>query len=164
MRPWLVGAIVLASAIAGTLTELTLLRVYTPPDAPSAVYRAAWLTLPYLAAAGLAVVLRRHPAALAALLVALLAAAVVGVFLFDAATTQLLAARQQAATAVLPGGDPTHGPAAMRKAGIDAWVTAGGLSMLLLAIYLPPVQLAAVALTAGVGYIYSPTRGRRRPG
>jgi hypothetical protein len=152
MRPWLVGAIVLGSAVAGTLTELIVFRMVRPPDSTAAILGALWVAMPYLAAAGLAVLFRRHTAALIALLIALLVAAPVGMFLFDASATQQEIARRQAENAVLPGEDPAHGPAAMRKAGADMGVAAGGVFSILLAVMLPPLQLAAVAVAAGIGY------------
>src|SRR5690242_16809749 len=99
---WLVGLVVLGSAVAGALSEVLLFRMFEPPDATAAVLVGAWVALPFLAAAGMALIVRRHPAALVTLLVALLVAGKVGVSLLDASATQYEVARQQAATAVGP--------------------------------------------------------------
>jgi hypothetical protein len=68
MRPWLTGAVLLGSAVAGILTAVILFRMVCPPDATSAVLSGRWVAMPYLGAAGLAVQLRRHAAALVVLL------------------------------------------------------------------------------------------------
>jgi hypothetical protein len=164
MRPWLVGAIVLGSAVAGTLTVLIVFRMVRPPDATAATLGALWVAMPYLAAAGLAVLRRRHTGALIALLIALLVAGLVGVSLFDSAATQQEIARKQAENAVLPGEDPQHGPAAMRRAGAEMGVAVGGVFSITLAVVLPPLQLAAVAIAAGIGYGVSAWLRRRREG
>ncbi len=86
------------------------------------------------------------------LLVALLIAAPVGLSLLNASATQQEIAEQQARDAVQPGEDPQHGPAGMRKAGADAGAAVGGAFSILLAVALPPVQLAAVLLPAVIAY------------
>jgi hypothetical protein len=155
VRAWLVGAIVLTAAVAAVLTEMHVLRMARPPDATAAVLGGGWVALPYLVAAGLAIAVRRHAHALVALLVTLLAAAVVGVFLFDTSATAMETARRQAATAVLPGEDPSSGGAGMRKAGADAGVTITGVFSILVAVVVPPAQLAAILVAAGVGAFVS---------
>src|SRR5436853_493827 len=69
-----------------------------------------WVAMAYLAAAGLAVLFRRHAAALVVLLVALLIVASVGLSLLSASATQQEVAEQQVSDAVQPGEDPHHGP------------------------------------------------------
>jgi hypothetical protein len=162
MRPWLVGGILLGAGVAGTLTELPLLRMVRPPDTTAAFLGALWITMPYLAATGLAVAARRNSAALIVLSVALLIAAPVGVFLFDASATQLELARKQAETAVLPGEDPEHGPGGMRKAGADAGVAAGGVFSILLAVVLPPIQLVVIAVPTIIAHGVSAWVHRRK--
>jgi hypothetical protein len=84
--------------------------------------------------------------------------------LFDASATQQEVARKQAENAALPSEDPEHGPAAMRKAGADMGVAVGGVFSITLAVVLPPLQLAAVAVAAGIGYGLSAWLRRRREG
>jgi hypothetical protein len=148
----LLGTIILGAAVAAALSIHMLFRMVQPPDAADEVPAAAWVAMPYLAAIALALLFRRGAIALSVLLVALLVAAVVGVSLFDASATQQETARQQAANAVLPGESPDSGPGGMRKAGADAVVFVGGAFSILLVLVLPPVQLAAVAIPAGIGY------------
>jgi hypothetical protein len=155
VRFWLVGTIVAAAAVAATLTVVILRRMAAPPDPGAAVLGGGYVALPYLAAAGLAVAARRHTFALVVLLVTLLAAAAVGLFLFDASATAMETARRQAATAVLPGEDPDRGPAAKRKAGADMGVAVGGAFSILVAVVVPPAQLAAILAAAGVAALVS---------
>ena len=153
MRPWLIGAIVLGSLIAGTLTELSILRAIGMPDG-SSVLGTLWVTMPYIAAA-LAALFRKNKASLVVLLISLIIVALVGVMMFDSSATQQEIARKEAENAVLPGEDPSHGPAGMRKAGADAGVAIGGFFSILLAVILPPIQLAAVTIPTVIGYVIS---------
>ena len=152
MRPWLVGTILLSSATAGILTELSLFRMFQPPDQTSAILSGTWVAIPYLAAAGLAFLLRRNTVGLVVILIALLITAFVGVSLFDTSTTQQQIAEQQARDIVLPGEDANSGPGGMRKAGADSGVAIGGAFSILLVVVLPPVQFAAVVIPAVIGY------------
>jgi uncharacterized membrane protein YeiB len=163
VRPWFIWVIVVGSAVAATLSEVCVFRMVAPPDASSAVLGGLWVAMPYLAAVGLAFLIRRHPAALITLLVALVLAAVVGVFLLDASATAREDARRQAATAVLPGEDPSHGPGGMRKAGADMGEAVTGVFSILLVVVLPPMQLAAVVLPAAVAWGVSALARRPRP-
>jgi len=144
--------IVLGSALAGALSEVLLFRMFDPPDATAAFLGGAWVVMPFAAAAGMALIVRRHPAALVTLLVALLVAGGVGVSLLDASATQYEAARQQAATAVGPGEDPSHGPAGMRKAGADMGVFVGGAFAGALVVVLPAAQLVGLVIPAGIAF------------
>ena len=152
MRPGLVGLIVIGAGIAAALSEILLFRMVRPPDATSAVLGGLWVALPYLAAAGLAVLLRRHAAALVVLLVALLIAAPVGLSLLNASATQQQTAEQQVRDAVQPGEDPEHGPAGMRKAGADMGAAVSSVFSILFAVVIPPVQLAAVLIPALIAF------------
>jgi hypothetical protein len=152
MRTWLIGAVLIGSAVAGVPTEVLLFRMIRPPDATAAVLGGLWAGMPYLAAAGLAVLFRRHAAALVVLLVALLAAAPVGLFLLNASATQQESAEKQVRDAVQPGEDPDHGPAATRKAGADMGAAVCGVFSILLVVALPPVQFAAVFIPAVIAF------------
>jgi hypothetical protein len=158
---WLVSFVVLGSVVAGTLSDVMLFRMFVPPDAVAAFLVGSWVALPFLVAAGMAFIVRRHPAALITLLVTLLIAGGVGVSLLDASATRHEAARQEAATAVQPGEDPDHGPAAMRKAGADMGVFFGGAFAIALVFVVPPVQLVGIVIPAGIAFgISTWTRSR----
>ncbi len=143
MQPWLSSAIFLGCAVATALTELFFFRVGRPPDAVAAVLGGLWLAMPYLAAAG---VFRRHTPALVTLLLALLIVATAGLSVFHASATQVEVAEQQARDAVQPGEDPHHGPGGMRQAGADMGAAISWGFSILLAVVVPPVQLAALLL------------------
>ena len=152
VRWGLVGLIVMGSAVAGAASEVILFRMVQPPDASAAALAGLWIASPYLMAAGLALLARRHGAALVTLLVALIVVGTVGVSLLNASATQQEVARQQAATAVLPGEDPSHGPGGMRKAGADMGEFIGDAFSILLVVVLVPVQLAVVGIPAAVAF------------
>jgi hypothetical protein len=158
---WLVSFVVLGSVVAGTLSEVMLFRMFAPPDATAAFLGGAWVAMPFLVAAGMAPIVRRHRAALVTLLVTLLIVGGVGVSMLDAAATRHEVAREEAATAVLPGEDPDHGPAGMRKAGADMGVFVGGAFAIALVVVLPPAQLAGMVIPAGIAFgISTWTRSR----
>jgi hypothetical protein len=146
MQLWLSSAIFLGCAVATALTELFFFRVGRPPDAVAAVLGGLWLAMPYLAAAGLAAVFRRHTPALVTLLLTLLIVAPAGLSLFHASATQVEVAEQEARDAVQPGEDPHHGPGGMRQAGADMGAAISWGFSILLAVVVPPVQLAALLL------------------
>jgi len=123
----LVWAVLIVSAAACALSEVIVFQSTSPPDAIAAALGGLWIAMPFLAVAGLAVVLRRHTAALATLLIALLVAAPVGLFLLNAAAAQQEVAQQQA----------------------RAW---GGLFSILLAVWIPPVQFAALLIPTLIAY------------
>jgi hypothetical protein len=158
---WLVGVIVLGSVIAGTLTELAVIRMVQMPDATAATLGTLWVTMPYLAAVVLSVLFRRNKAALIVLLVSLLIVSFVGVSMFDASATEQEVLQKEADNTVLPGEDPHRGPAGMRKANADMGVAAGGLFSILLAVILPPVQLATVTIPTVIGNGIAVLRRRR---
>ena len=158
----LVGPILLVAAAATAVSEVLILRAVRPPDGTSALLGGLWIAMPYFAVAGLALLLRRRPAALVALLIALLLVAPVGVSLFNATANQQEVARQQVRDAVGPGEDPDHGPAGMRRAGAETGAAVGSVFSILLAVVVPPVQLAVVAVAAGIGFGVSAwARGRQ---
>jgi hypothetical protein len=144
--------IVLGAAISAVLTELILFRMVSPPDESSALLGGLWVALPYLAAAGLALLLHRRPTTLIVLLIAFLLAAGFGLSLLGNAATQQGIAEQNVKTAVLPGEDPNRGPAAMRKSGAEAGAAISGVFSILLLVVVPPIQLAAVVIPTAVGF------------
>ena len=127
MRQSLVWAVLIVSAAACALSEVIVFQSTSPPDATAAALGGLWIAMPFLAAAGLAVLIRRHTAALVTLLIALLVAAPVGLFLLNAAAAQQEVAQQQA----------------------RAW---GGLFSILLAVWIPPLQFAALLLPTLIAY------------
>ena len=68
MRQSLVWAVLIASAAACALSEAIVFQSTSPPDATAAALGGLWIAMPFLAAAGLAVLLRRHTAALVTLI------------------------------------------------------------------------------------------------
>jgi multisubunit Na+/H+ antiporter MnhG subunit len=161
MRLGLVGLIVAGAGVAAALSELFVFRMVRPPDATAAALGGLWVAMPYLAAAGLAVLFRRHAAALVVLLVALLLAAPVGLSLLNASAARQEVAEQQARDAVRPGEDPDHGPAGMRRAGADLGAAVGGAFSILLVVVLPPAQFAAVLIPTVIAYgVSALLRGR----
>jgi F0F1-type ATP synthase assembly protein I len=152
MQQWLAGSVLLASAVAGILSELFLFRVGRPPDEVAAVLGGLWIAMPYLAAVGMAALFRRSTPALVALLIALLITSGVGLSMYHASAKQQEAAEQQLRDAVQPGEDPDHGPAAKRKTGAEVGVAIGWAFSILLLVVLPPVQLAAMFLPTLITY------------
>jgi multisubunit Na+/H+ antiporter MnhG subunit len=165
MRSWLIGTVLLGSAVACILAEIILFRMFRPPDATAALLGGLWVAMPYIAAAGLAVLFRRNAPALVVLLIALLIAAPVGLSLLNASATQQQTAEQQVRDAVQPGEDPEHGPAGMRKAGADMGAAVSSVFSILFAVVIPPVQLAAVLIPAliafGVSVLVREGKGRQ---
>ena len=157
----LVGAIIIIAAAAAVASVALIFQAVRPPDTTSAVLGGLWIALPYLAAIGLALLLRRRTAAQVALVSGLALVAPIGIYLLKATADQQVKARQDVANAVGPGEDPHRGAAGMRKAGAEMGEAAGGLFSILLAVVLPPVQLAVVLLTGGVGLAVSAWSGRR---
>jgi hypothetical protein len=164
MRTGLVGLIVVAAGIAAALTEIIVFSVVHPPDEFWALQGGLWVAMPYLAAVGLALLLRRHHAPLIVLLVALLVAAGLGLPLFANSAGQHAAAEQQVKTAVLPGEDPSRGPAGMRKSGAEASAAITWGVSVVLAVVLPPVQLALVVIPTAIGYLVYALAWRRGKG
>jgi hypothetical protein len=103
--------------VAGAITEALVFRYVNPPDATAAFLGGVWLAMPYLVAALLACLFRRHKATLIVLSVLLALAAFVGISFIYSAMSQQAVADRQVKDAVQPGEDPNHGPAAMRKSG-----------------------------------------------
>jgi hypothetical protein len=161
VRRSLVWAILLAALVSAALAITFVLRAFQPPDPSAAALAMAWLGGPFLLAAVLAALLRRHPAVLIALLTVVVLSGAVGATLFAEVADAVVTARRQVETAVLPGEDPTRGPAAMRKSGADIGSDITQLFALTVGLVVPPVQVVAVALTAGIGYTLSVwSRGR----
>jgi hypothetical protein len=162
VRQPLVYAILIGSAVGVALAEVILFRMYDPPELAAAVIGGLWVAMPYLAAAGLTLPLRRHGAALVVLLVALLLAGGVGVSVLNASASQQEAAQQQVRDAVQPGEDPSSGPAGMRKAGAEAGADIAGVFSILVVLVVPPVQLAAVVFPALIAWGVSALARRRK--
>jgi hypothetical protein len=158
MRPGFTGLILIGAGIAAALTEVIVFRMVRPPDGASALLGGLWVAMPYLAAAGLALLVRRHHAALIALLVALLVAAGVGLPLLGNAATQQAAAERQVKTAVQPGEDPDRGPAAMRKSGAEIGHSITSVFSILLAVFVPPIQLGVVLVPTAIAWAVSALR------
>jgi F0F1-type ATP synthase assembly protein I len=152
MRPGLIGAVLLGSAVACALSEIIVFQATSPPDVTAAVLGGLWIAMPYLVAVGLAVLFRRHAATLAVLLIALVIAAPTGVSLLHASAAQQEVSKEQVRNAVQPGEDPDHGPAAMRKAGAEMGAAFGWGFSILLAVILPPIQLVAVLIPTLLAY------------
>jgi hypothetical protein len=161
MQRQLVGAVLLGSAAAAAASEVILFWMFSPPDASAALLAGAWVAMPYLAAALLAALFRRTTAVLTVLLVSLIAAGSVGGYMLAASGVQLAEAERQARDAVLPGEDPTRGPAAMRKSGADAGVTLSGALSAVVVLVVPPAQSLAVVFPTLIGFGVA-ARARRR--
>jgi hypothetical protein len=158
LRPLLLSAVLLGSAVAGILTEMFLFRMFTPPDWTAAAIAGLWVAMPHLAAVVLAVLFRRRIAVLLMLLVALVAAAPIGVSLFNASAIGQEAAAQQVRDAVHPGEDPDSGPAGMRKAGADMGAAVSSAFSIMLVVVLPPVQVAVVSIPTLIAFGISALR------
>jgi hypothetical protein len=161
MRNCLVYAILLVSVVAGTLSEIIVFRMVDPPEPMAAVLGGLWVAMPFLAAPGLAALVRRHSAALVVLLIALLLASAVGISMLNASAAGREAAEQRVQDAVQPGEDPHSGPAAKRRAGAEMGAAASGVFSILLVVFLPPVQVAAVLIPTLIGYAISALLGAR---
>jgi hypothetical protein len=146
------------AGIAATLTEVIVFRTASPPDGASALIGGLWVAMPYLAAAGLAFLARRHHAALVVLLVALLVAAGFGLPLLGNAAAQQADAEQQVKTAVQPGEGPHSGPAAMRKSGAEVGQRITSIFSILLAVFVPPIQLGVVLVPTAIAWAVSAPR------
>src|SRR5262245_52245388 len=119
MRQGVISLIVAGAVIAAGLTELIVFRVVSPPDESAALLGGLWLAMPYLVAVMLAVMFRRQPVPLTVLLVTLVLSSAAGVSLFSNMVANQKAAELEVKNAVLPGEDPDHGPAAMRRSGAE---------------------------------------------
>jgi hypothetical protein len=144
MRPGLIGLIVGGSVIATCLTELIVFRMVSPPDASAALLGGAWLAMPYLVAVMLAVMFRNSPVPLTVLLVTLALSSAAGVSLFSNMAVNQKAAEQEVKDAVLPGEDSNHGPAAVRRSGAEIGRSITSVFSILLAVFVPPVQVAVL--------------------
>jgi hypothetical protein len=157
-------AILIVSTVAAVLSEVILFRIFAPPDAMAAFLGGAWVAMPFLGAAGLAVVVRRRSAALATELVALLLASVVGISMLNNMVVQQRAAQQQVRDAVQPGEDPNSGPAGMRTSGADAGAAITDVFSVLVVAFVPPVQFTVVVIATLIGYGVAAMIRRRRVG
>jgi hypothetical protein len=164
MQKRLVWAIIIGSAVAGAATEALVFRFARPPDATAAVLGGLWLAMPYLAAALLACLCRRLRTTLVVLAVLLALAAFVGISFTYSAVSQQAVADQQVKDAVQPGEDPNHGPAAMRKSGAEMGAAIGFGFLIVLAVVVPPVQTAVIAIpTIILGVINRARQEHLRP-
>jgi hypothetical protein len=121
--------------------------------------------MPYLVAALLAFVFRWQRTTLIVLEVLLSLGAFVGISITYSAVSQQTVAEQQVKDAVQPGEDPNHGPAAIiRKSGAEMGAAIGFGFLILLAVVIPAVQTAVIAIpTVIVGVISSARQGHLRP-
>lgn len=118
------------------------------------------MAMPYLATAGLALLLRRHRAALIVLLVAFLLSAGGGLSLLGNMAARQAEADEQVKNAMQPGEDPSRGAAAMRKSGAEMGPSISSVISTMLAMFVPPTQLAFVVLPTGVVAAVSALRKR----
>ena len=162
MRRGLFLVTVIGSAVAAVATEAILTRLLHQVDGSLAMLACAWAGLPYILAALLAYVRRTRTAQLAAVLVALALSAFVGLSLFGNALVMTEKSDRDVSHAVLPGEDPSHGPAAMRKTGADAGQAIGRVVSAGLIALVPLAQLLVIAVASIAGYIVSAVT-RRSP-
>ena len=155
MRTSLVVPNLICSAVGLVWAEILLYQLAVPPDTVSVVAGSLWLGLPYLAAAALAGLTRRHSVALVTLLVMLVAAGGIGLYLLTVATLEHERSHQEVATAVLPGEDPNRGAAGMRKSGAEMGEFFTGALSIFLCVVVPPVQLAAITVPTVIAWVVS---------
>ena len=136
-------------------------RMFSPPDAEAAFLAGLWIALPYLAAAGLALLFRRRNPALITLAACLGLCAFVGVSMLNASANQHDISQKEVENAVQPGEDPNSGPAGMRKSGADLGAEIGGFFSILICAVLPPLQLAVVVIPSTIVFAISSARRRR---
>jgi hypothetical protein len=148
------------AAVAAAVTELLVFRYTKPPDASATVLGGLWLAMPYFVTVMLAYIFSRQQGPLTVLAVLLALAAFVGISFTASAVSQQAAAEQQAATAVLPGEDPSHGPAAMRKSGAEMGAAIGFGFLIVLAIVVPPVQTAVIVIPTVIAGVLERARER----
>jgi hypothetical protein len=160
MRFGAVRLILLVSAVAGMISELIMIGTGRPPDVATALLGGLWVAMPYLAAGGLALLFRGRPTPLTALLVALIVAVAIGLPILGNAAVQQAAAEHDAMTAVLPGEDPSRGPAAVRRSGAEASASITWLLSALSLTLVPPVQLGVVLIAPALGYVSARTSSR----
>jgi hypothetical protein len=145
----------LTALVSTALAVIFVFRAFPPPDASSAALAVGWVGGPFLLAAVLAVVFRRRSAVLIALLIAVVLSGAAGTWLFAGVADAVAAARRDVETAVLPGEDPTRGPAAMRKTGASVGADLTQIFAVTVGLVVPPAQVVAVALAVGIGYTLS---------
>ncbi len=155
MRVALVVPNLVCAAVGLVWAEILLHRLVAPPDTDSIVAGGLWLGLPYLAAATLAGLARRHAAALVTLFVTLVAAAGIGLYLRTVATLEHDRSHREVATAVHPGEDPNRGAAGMRKSGAEMGEFFTGALSIFLCVIVPPVQLAAIVVPTMIAWVAS---------
>jgi hypothetical protein len=154
MPVWLLRVIFIAATAAGILSIFFVFSMVEPIDATAYVLGGLWLLMPYLAALILAVAVRRLTRTLMALLIALLVAASVGISLYHSSAAQYAIARNQVKTAVLPGENPNSGPGGMRKSGAEMGAAISGVFSILLAVVVPPSQLAVILVPTLLSLIF----------
>jgi hypothetical protein len=162
MRFGLAGLIVVGAAFAAIATEVIAFGMLRPPDMAAAFLGGAWLAAPYLVALLLALVLHNRAVPLLVLLIAFLLAAVVGLSLFGKAAVTRAELDEQLRTAVQPGEDPSHGPAAMRKNGAEIGAAIGWGFSVLEAVVVPPVQLVIVIVPTLIAFCVSVLGSEKR--
>lgn len=160
MQRAFVGTLLLGSLLVGVLSEVFVARMVHPPDEAAAFLGGLWIAMPFLATALLTLLIRRHSGALTVLLIVFLIAGGIGLEMYFNAASIHSQAREEVRTAVLPGEDPSHGPAAMRKTGADVGAFVTDVFSILLCVIVPPVQLGFVLFPSLIAYAVS----RRRRG
>ena len=159
MRSGLVGPIVVGAVIAAAATELIVFRMVSPPDESAALLGGAWLAMPYLVALMLAFLFRNSPVPLTVLLVALALSSTAGISMLANMAVNQKAAEQDVKNAVRPGEDPKSGPAGMRKTGAEVGQTITNLFSVLVAVFVPPVQLAFIVIATLIAWGVSAVAG-----
>ncbi|HET6576250.1 MAG TPA: hypothetical protein VFG68_21795 [Fimbriiglobus sp.] len=155
MHRQLLWAVLLVALASAFLSLGFVWRAFPPSDASSVALAVGWVGGPFVLAAVLAVVFRRRSAVLTALLAVVAVGGAVGTVLFAQVADAVVTARRDVERAVLPGEDPTRGPAAMRKTGADIGSDLTELFAVTVGLVVPPVQTVAVALAAGIGFALS---------
>jgi hypothetical protein len=162
MRLGLAGWIVIGACVATAISELILFLTFNPPR-EGVPLATLWVAMPYLATAGLALLLRRHHTALMVLLVSSVLAAGAGLSVLAKIGAANADAQQQVRDAVQPGEDPSSGGAGKRKAGAEIGADITWLFSVLLLVVVPPVQLAMVVIPTVIGYVVSAVSRRNEP-
>jgi hypothetical protein len=152
MRSTMTWLIVVGAVVATAVTEFLVFGTVQRPDGGITALAGLWLAAPYLAAIGLALLLRNRPVAQIVLLVAFVIAAGIGLTLFGNAAINSADAEEQLRTAVQPGEDPSSGPGAKRKAGAEIGTDITWGVAVALAAFVPPIQFAVVVIPTLIGW------------
>ena len=151
----------IASAIATTIAAFLVIRAFPPPDSTAVVLGLAWVGGPFFLASVLALAFSRWRPVTLALLTAVALAGVAGTAIYLWVSFEVTSARQEVATAVLPGEDPSRGPAAMRKSGAEMGSFLTDLFGVAALVVVPPLQVLSVIVATGIGFALSARNSQR---